>query len=704
MALEGSRVAVIGGGLGGLTAARELSSFGADVEVLEAEPRAGGVLHTSEREGFRCEHAANGAMSGAADGLVELARELGVEVLSASPAARHRWIYTGGKLRVLPSDPRSLITTDLLSPAAKLRLLAEPLRPPLRGDVTVAEFFRHRLGAEVHDRVVAPFVTGIFAGDTERLSLAAAFPRLAELATHGSLLRGLIASRRGGQRGPGRIAAPAGGMGEVIDALARDLGNRIRLETPVAAVARVAGGVEVTLASGVRDVYDAAVIAAPAAAAARLVSDADGELAELLAGVETAPVAVVHLGYDRAAIDHPLDGFGFLVEAAEPLPILGAVFESQLWPGRAPDGAVLLRAMIGGARRPELVERDGAELIELAREALSAVLGIRGEPILASAVKWPAAIPQYTVGHLQRVERADHLASEQSVVLAGASYRGVAVNAICADASRVVRSVAQILAAPLALLLMLSGFGCSGAGVNKQTPGRDGGDTPAAVERSIDNDGDYQIAGGELGGSVAVSVVLDDPPAAWVTSPGADACGHTRRRPLAIDTFGGVRDAAVWIEGIEAGAPPPESVRGRAVLADCALSPPVLALPRTGATLEVAAATERRVELALSRGDEAIARLPMVPIGRVFAVELEAAGVYEIAGDGIDSSWAVVSRSPYLGVTDTRGRFRFTRVPDGKFRIRAWHPPVVPGGDPLSATAEVEVSGGEPASVEVSLR
>lgn len=704
MALEGARVAVVGGGLGGLTAARALLVHGADVEVLEAGDRPGGVVNTAARQGFLCEHAANGALSNAAEGLVDLAGELGVKLEPASPEAKKRWIYAGSALRELPSDPRSLVTTDLLSPLAKLRLLAEPLRPPLRGDVTVAEFFRHRLGDQVHDRVVAPFVTGVFAGDTERLSLAAAFPRLAELAAHGSLLRGLLATRRGGPRRPQRICAPAGGMGALIAALARELGNRVRLETPVAAVARIAGGVEVTLASGVRDVYDSAVLATPAAVAARLVSDVDAELAELLTSIETVPVAVVHLGYPRAAIDHPLDGFGFLVAPGEPLPILGAVFESRLWPDRAPDGAALLRVMIGGARRPELVDRGETELVELAQEALAPILGIRGEPSLAAAVKWPAAIAQYTVGHVQRVERAEALAAEQSAVLAGASYRGVAVNAICADASRVVRAVAQLLAAPLALLLVLA-LGCSGAGVAKQGPGRDGGDSAEPGDDGLESGRSYRVLGrGELGGSIAVTVELDDPEAAWVTSPGPDRCGNSRSPPLVVDFNGGVRGAAVWIDGIDAGAAPPERAQGRVTYADCGLSPRVLALPRLGATVEIASAAAERVELGIARGSDTIARLPMVPIGRAFAVELAAAGIYEIGGDGIDSSWAVVSSAPYLGVTDGAGRYRFERVPDGRFHVRVWHPPVAPGGEPLTASVEVDVSGGKAATVEVDLR
>lgn len=709
MALTGARVAVIGGGLGGLTAARALANAGADAELLEARDRVGGVVRTESIDGFACECAANGALSGVDDGLLDLAAELGVATEPASPAARNRWILVGGKLRALPTNPLALITSDLLTAQAKLRLLAEPLRSSLRGDVTVAEFFRHRLGDEVHERIVAPFVTGVFAGDSERLSLAAAFPRIAELASRGGLLRGMIAARRAGKRPERpRLAAPSGGMGQVIDALAAELGNRIRTDSPVAAVARTAGGVELTLASGVREKVDAAVLALPAAAAGLIVADADRELGELLTTIETVPVAVVHLGYRRDQIDHPLDGFGFLVAGSEPLPVLGAVFESTLWPARAPEGSVLLRCMIGGARRPELVDRDDAELIDLATGAVDEVLGTSGGPILANVVKWPRAVAQYTVGHGKRVERAEALAAAQNAVLAGSSYRGVALNAICADAARVVRSVAQILATPLALLLMFSLLNCSGAEVNNNKSGKgDGGDhgEPVTVGGDATGTDGYRVIAGDISGAVAVRVVMKDPPAAWVTSPGANGCKLARRAPLVVDTHGGVLGAAVWLDGVEAGKQPPADPRRRISFERCALAPRVQSLPRPGSVLEVASASEQRVELALRRlGDEdVLARFPLAPIGRAFEVGLGGPGVYQVDGPEIDPAWAVVSTAPYIGVTNRRGRYRFKGVADGTYTLRVWHPPVTAGGEPLVASAEVAVADGAAAKVEVAL-
>ena len=190
------RVAVVGGGIGGLTIARQLNlqSPGQkiDVEVFEASSRVGGVIESSCSDGFIREHAVNGVIGRARGGLADLASELDVEMIAATPAAKKRWIYFGGKLCEVPRGPGGLAKTDLLTVRGRLRLLAEPARKILHGEPTVAEFFTHRLGAEVHDRVVAPFVSGIYAGDSNELSMPAAFPRVSAIAASGSLVRGLF--------------------------------------------------------------------------------------------------------------------------------------------------------------------------------------------------------------------------------------------------------------------------------------------------------------------------------------------------------------------------------------------------------------------------------------------------------------------------------------------------------------------------------
>lgn len=699
----GARVAVIGGGLGGLTAARALLGRGLDVDVLEASGRAGGVIETSREAGYAREHGAGGVLDGVPGGAAELAAELGVPLQRAGPAAKNRWVFAGGRLRAVPSDPLSFLTTDLVSPGAKLRLLIEPLMKPRRGESSVADFFRHHLGAEIHDRVVAPFVTGIFAGDTETLSLEAAFPRIAELANRGGLLRGAVATalagrRAGRPRQRPRLAAPAGGMERLIEALVADLDSRLRLETPVAAIAGDADGVVLTLGNGATEIFDCAVCAAPAHVTARLFADVDGELAGELTRIPTVPIAVAHLGYRREQIRHPLDGFGFLVAPGESPPILGAVFESQLWPDRAPEGAVLLRCMIGGSRHPELLERSDRELIDTAAASLASILDIDGRPEHENLVRWSRAIPQYTLGHAGRVERCETLAASHRSVLAGASYRGVAVNSIAADAARVTRRIGELLAAPLSVVVacaIAATAACSGAkGSGRAEPG----DAAAIAEEELAPvnatiDGYTVVEGAE--GSIRVQVTFPDPPAAHVRSPGVDRCGESRRPGIRVHALGGVAGAAVWLEGVTAGIAPPAALRRRLTYRRCRLEPRVVALPRLGATLDVVTADEPTVELTLApAGGEPTAWMTMAPIGRGFRHRLDRGGVYQVGGDGIDDGWAVVAGTPYLALTDEAGAARFAAVPDGSYQVRVWHPPVADGAAPLTAAGDVAVKGG----------
>jgi protoporphyrinogen/coproporphyrinogen III oxidase len=452
------RVCVIGGGIAGLVAARRLLEAGDDPVVLEAADRPGGVLGTSFDGGFAREHAATTVTAGAADGLVDLAAELGVEVVAASPAARQRWIWIDGALKALPRGPVDFVRTDLLTWRGKLAVLGEPFRRArdagVAGDESIYDFAVRRLGPEAARAMVGPFVTGIFAADAHEVSLASGFPRLAELDAHGGLIRGMVArmvrGRRGGAGAGGAggaggkkrgMAAPAGGMQVVVDALAAGLGARVRLGAAVTAVAPADGGVDVAV-GGPAERFDAAVLAVPASVAARLVAAAAPQLADRLGEFTRAPVAVVYLGLPRAAAAAALDGFGFLVAQGEDLRVLGCVMESVLWPDRAPDGAVLLRCIFGGARDAAACELDDATLIAQARADVGRALGIDAEPVHASVVRWAEGIAQVRVGHGERLAAAEALARARRLVLAGAGYHGVALNDLVADGRRVAREVA----------------------------------------------------------------------------------------------------------------------------------------------------------------------------------------------------------------------------------------------------------------------
>jgi oxygen-dependent protoporphyrinogen oxidase len=343
------------------------------------------------------------------------------------------------------------VTSDLLTWRGKLALLGEPLRPP--GDRSIDEsvhaFAARRLGAEAARAFVAPFVTGVYAADAHEISLDAGFPKLAALEAQGGLVRGMLrdvartipgrvlglaAGKKPKPKPPRGMFAPIGGLGRMIDALAVRLGPALRTNARIAEIAPDGKGVRV---DGER--FDGAVLAVPAQDAAALVTHA--EVANRLAQFRRAPAAIVYLGYHAGDVAAAADGFGALVAQGEAARVLGIVFESTVWSGRAPDGYALLRCIFGGGRDPSAAELDDAALIAQAQRDVATVLGARGTPVHASVLRHPRGIAQYAVGHRDRVREAVTAARTHKIVLAGADYRGPGVNDLIADADLVVDEV-----------------------------------------------------------------------------------------------------------------------------------------------------------------------------------------------------------------------------------------------------------------------
>jgi oxygen-dependent protoporphyrinogen oxidase len=439
VAARTAKVVIVGGGVAGLALARQLVRRGRDVLVLEAGPRAGGLIHSERIEGWLCEHAAN-AFLDAEDGAVPLMRELGVDIVEASPAAKKRWVYRGGKLRAVPSSPPGLARTDLLSWRGKLRLFAEPFVPRARrdgasDDETVDAFFRRRLGREAAEALVAPFVLGVWAGESDALSMAAAFPKLAELErAHGSILRGVIAERRKARRdgkaasGRPHLWAPREGAVTLVRALAAELGPRVRTGARVVEIAP--GRVRVAPGLGGGEWIEAArlVLAAPAGEAAPLLAPRDPALGALVGGVPSAPVLVAFAGFRAADVPAAVDGFGLLVARGEAPRVLGVVFESVVWPGRAPEGHVLLRLIYGGARDPGAVALGDEAVRGVVAEDLARTLGVRAAPVFLRCARHRGGIPQYAPGHAARVAEMRARAAALGITLFGNAYHGVAVN------------------------------------------------------------------------------------------------------------------------------------------------------------------------------------------------------------------------------------------------------------------------------------
>ena len=454
--MSAARVAVVGAGISGLTAGWRLLAGARAAEapleltVLEAEARAGGHAWTTREDGFLVEAGPNAVLDRAGEPhALELARELGLasRLIEARSAARRRYVLLGGRLRRVLDSPPALIGSDVLSIRGKLRLMLEPFVPRAPRDMeeTVAAFARRRLGAEAAEVLVDSAVAGISAGDSRALSVAAAFPSLVEMERrHGSLLRAMLARRER----PSRLVSFDSGMATLVDALRERLGGTLRTSAPVRALAREGSGLKLLLADGGTIAADRVILAVPAWRAAAIVRDLDPALGESLAAIPFAGLAMVALAFRETSVPRPLDGYGYLVARREQLETLGVVWESSLFEGRAPQGAVLLRAMLGGARRPEVVMLPEPELIERARRELAPVLGITEPPLRAWVRRWPAAIAQYGPGHLERVRAARELGARLGLELCGTSYDGVSFQSAIASANAAASSALAALERP----------------------------------------------------------------------------------------------------------------------------------------------------------------------------------------------------------------------------------------------------------------
>lgn len=438
-------VLVVGAGISGLTAAFHLARGGLRVAVCEASARVGGAIETREEGGFRFELGPNTVLDrGSAMGELIAAAGLDDERLEATPDARRRYLWKGGALHALPAAPPGFLATPLFSLRAKLRLLREPWIGRRRdGDEeSIAEFVRRRLGPELLDYAVGPFVSGVYAGDPARLSVRWATPKIAELERrYGSLLRGALARRKGPAPG-GAMISFREGLEELPRRLAEVLED-VRTGVTVHRVVPTPEGFRAETDSGVLTARSA-VIAVPADAAAAILADATEGASRLLAEVPYAPVVVVGLGVRRSQVGHPLDGFGFLAPRVEALRILGCLFPSSLFPGRAPNGCAALTAFAGGRTDPEIVELEEKEIVERVLADLSRALDLRGEPLAAVVRRWPRAIPQYELGHGRFVERVREIEERLPGLRIGASYvGGVSVADCIASAATLAREMLE---------------------------------------------------------------------------------------------------------------------------------------------------------------------------------------------------------------------------------------------------------------------
>lgn len=430
------RVAVVGGGLSGLAAAWAAAQGGAgEVLVLEREERPGGKVLTHREGPWRAELGPTAYLGGEA-AVAALVADLGLgrEDLAAWPAAARRYVLLGGRPREIPLHPLRFLTAGVLTLPGLLRLLGEPFVRPRRDEEeeSVWDFAARRLGAQAAARLVAPMVLGIFAGDARRLSLPAAFPRLAALEeAYGSLLKGLLRRRGRGGGGPGGPAGTLrsfrGGLGVLPARLAAAPGIRFRGGAEVVALrAGQPGAWRLRLADGEELAADSVVLAAEAHALAALLEPLAPAAARALGEIPSPPLAVVALGYGVDAVCGVPRGFGVLVPREEGYRLLGVLSESCLFPDRAPPRHRLLKVLYGGAVDPEAARAAPGDILALARRELRELFAVRAAPVFAQVRIWPRAIPQYELGHPERRCRIETaLAAHPGLFLAGTALNGV---------------------------------------------------------------------------------------------------------------------------------------------------------------------------------------------------------------------------------------------------------------------------------------
>ena len=463
-------VVIVGGGLTGLSVAFRLKQLapGVSATVLEARDRAGGNVGTELHDGFRVERGPNGFLD-RTPAVPNLVRDLGLSqrLVAASDGSRkNRYLFLGNKLRKFPGGPLGLLTTSLLSLRGKWQLLTEPWRKARPGahasgspggDESIAEFVTRRAGKEAADVFADALVTGIHGGDPAQLSVAATFPRLVAMEREaGSVIRGFVRAAKERKReakergdlppGPMRTWSFREGLQVMTDALAAQLGGTVTCGVSARSLAATEGASRWLVHGEGNSEWkaDAVVLASPAYEQAAVLEQLNPKLAEEIAGIPYNRIAVVALGYRREHCPGTFDGFGYIAPQNTRRDLLGVQWCSSIFPDRAPEGFVLWRALCGGVHRAEQLDWDDDRLAKAVHDEIKLAMGVTGEPVFRRIVRWPRAIPQYVIGHLDRVARIDALAAAHpGLFLTGNAYRGVAM-ADCAEQGEAV--AAQVAA------------------------------------------------------------------------------------------------------------------------------------------------------------------------------------------------------------------------------------------------------------------
>ncbi len=444
--MQKNRVLVIGAGVSGLAAAYRLKQRGFEVKILDARAYAGGVINTFTQDGFKAESGSNSIMVQSQKTL-DFFNEIGLkdEVANVRPQSKKRFFVRHGKLQEVPMSPMTMLKTRLLSPFGKLRLMMEPLMGKFSADAdpSVSEFVKARMGKEALDYMMNPFFSGIYAGNTDRLSIRHCFPAFWNFEQkYGSIFWGAMKSRKE-KAAAGNLFKPMmvsfkNGMSTLPEKLAELLGDSLVLNAQISQI-DYEGVWKAAWSSPQEDGYEAfdhLVLAVPSWSLKKL--PLCGTLAaalEPLDKIEGSPMTTLTLGFKREDVEHPLDGFGALIPEKEKCSIIGSLFLSSLFENRAPAGCVTLTNYVGGMRSPELAKLSEDEVLPLVMADLRRLLGVRGEPVFKKMYTWKKSIPQYNVGYAQMLETMDQIEMDfPTVTLLGAYRGGVGVSSCIENA------------------------------------------------------------------------------------------------------------------------------------------------------------------------------------------------------------------------------------------------------------------------------
>jgi oxygen-dependent protoporphyrinogen oxidase len=448
-------VVIVGGGIAGLAAAYELHKRSRSFVILERAPRTGGVIISEAVGNFVVDGGPDALLTQKPEGIA-LCEELGIGGrLVPTKLPRLAYVQRGGRLHALPANSvlgiptrfGPFFRTGLFTWVGKLRMAAEMFVPPRQdgGDESIGAFMRRRFGNEAVDYLAEPLLAGIHAGDVDRLSIRALFPRFVETERrHGSLLRA-FRSQRQPPAPDGVFRSFPNGLGELVETITKAL-PPISIRLGVAARRITAGPLGVEAADGNTYAARAIIVTSPAYVTADLVESIDAELARLCREIPYASSATIALAFPRSAVAHPLNGSGFVVPRVERTGIMAASWLSSKWPHRAPDDQVLMRAFVGGARDPGALEKTDAGLVATALSALRPLLGIAGEPLLSRVYRFDRKSAQHNIGHLERMAAIDaRLSSHSGLFVTGSGFRGVGIPDCVADARATARKVSECL-------------------------------------------------------------------------------------------------------------------------------------------------------------------------------------------------------------------------------------------------------------------